>query len=101
MIIRENYTLQHLNTFGVRHSAQFFAEVLQVAELQELVLQYPKPTILGGGSNVLITRDLEGLVIRNGLNGINVTDENEEYVWVEIKSGENWHPFVQWAVSHG
>jgi len=101
MIIRENYALQHLNTFGVRHSARFFAEVQQVDELQELVLRHPKPHILGGGSNVLLTHDLEGLVIRNGLKGIEVINENEEYVWVEIKSGENWHQFVQWAVNHG
>ncbi|MDZ4708897.1 MAG: UDP-N-acetylmuramate dehydrogenase [Saprospiraceae bacterium] len=101
MIIRENYPLQRFNTFGVLHSAQFFAEVQRVDELQDLVLHYSNPHILGGGSNVLLTQDLEGLVIHNGLKGIEVIEENEEYVRVEIKSGENWHQFVQWAVSHG
>lgn len=101
MDIRENYPLHGLNTFGVHHSAEFFAKVLTVDELEELLAQFPNPWILGGGSNILLTRDLDGLVIHNGLKGIEVLDENEDFVWIEIKSGENWHQFVQWVVHHG
>jgi UDP-N-acetylmuramate dehydrogenase len=57
--------------------------------------------IIGGGSNILFTRDFEGLVIRNCLKGISLISENEETVLVEAASGENWHQFVQWCIAQG
>lgn len=101
MEVRENYSLRYLNTFGVNQCARWYAEVRNEDELRDLAGSYPNPYILGGGSNILLTKDLDGLVIRNVLKGIEVLDENQDQVWVEIKSGENWHQFVQWAVRHG
>jgi len=100
-MILENFPLGDLNTFGVRHAARFYSAVDNTDDLSDLLLQYKDPRILGGGSNILLTQDLDGLVIRNELMGIEVTDEDNDHVWVEVNSGENWHQFVQWAVIRG
>lgn len=100
MPVIENYSLQAVNTFGVNQSARFFANVENEEELKDLLVRFQNPYILGGGSNILLTQDLDRLVIRNGIQGKTILDENEEHVWIEASSGENWHGFVQWAVSH-
>lgn len=101
MSIKENHSLRYLNTFGVDQTARYFIELYQINELPELLRHFKQPHILGGGSNILLTRDLDGLVIHNRLQGITQVDETEEDVRVEIYSGENWHQFVQWAVRRG
>jgi UDP-N-acetylmuramate dehydrogenase len=57
--------------------------------------------LLGGGSNVLLTQDVPGLVLKNNIQGIRVIREFKNKVWVEVGGGENWHAFVRWAVSNG
>jgi UDP-N-acetylmuramate dehydrogenase len=54
--------------------------------------------ILGGGSNMLLTKDIDALVIHIDLKGKRITAENEDYVWVESQAGENWHEFVLWTI---
>ena len=102
MKIQENYSLKNDNTFGVDVSAKYFADVTSEEELIE-VLQFAKkqslsPLFLGGGSNVLFTKDFDGLVIQLNLKGITEEFLNDEEVLVTSKAGENWHEFVQFCL---
>ncbi|WP_304342999.1 UDP-N-acetylmuramate dehydrogenase [Chryseobacterium koreense] len=103
MTILENFSLKNHNTFGVDVSANYFAEVSSLAELRE-TLNYSKnqalaTLFLGGGSNILFTKDYEGLVIQLNLNGISEKVLNEKEVLVTAKAGENWHEFVQYCLA--
>lgn len=103
--IQKNTELKHLNTFGVEAKVQYFFNVTSEQKLQELVRtlffrDVVKPVrILGGGSNVLITDDLKGLLLWVNLLGKYIESENEKHVWLTVGAGENWHEFVQYAVS--
>ncbi len=94
MNIVENHSLQALNTFGVAVKSRFFVELSDVADLRE-IKKLPKPTLfLGGGSNVLFTKDYSGTTIHNKLQGISVLSQSEDQVVVKAMGGENWHQFV-------
>lgn len=102
MKIQENYSLKNYNTFGVEVSAKYFAEVTSENELIE-ALQFAKkqslrPLFLGGGSNILFTKDFEGLVIQLNLQGITEELLSDDEVLVTSKAGENWHEFVQFCL---
>lgn len=100
MQIRERVSLQPYNTFGLSARAQYFAELRDESELQELQRHkslYP-PRVIGGGSNVLLTEDVPGLVIRNCLRGMAVVEENERHLWLEVKAGEVWHELVMHTI---
>lgn len=98
MQIRDNISLQPYNTFGIQANARYFAPFETVDELTEL-LNYKLPAttprlILGGGSNILLTKDFDGLVLKNEVGGIEVVKEDEEYIYVKAGAGINWHEFV-------
>ena len=102
IIIEENKSLQALNTFGIDAKARYFAQARTVAELQTLLHEYasiPK-FILGGGSNILFTKDVDGLVIHNCLSGIEKINEDNDYVFLKIAAGENWHQLVLYCIEH-
>jgi UDP-N-acetylmuramate dehydrogenase len=104
MHIQENVSLSPYNTFGIDASAQFYTEIDNEEQLQELPpagKSQPGRKVLGGGSNVLITGPVEGLVIRNCLKGITVAEENDEYTWLEVKAGEVWHDLVMHTIDSG
>lgn len=102
MSIRENAPLRPYNTFGLNAQAAHFTAVQSVDQLRQALQSGIRPVfILGGGSNVLFTRDLPGLVIRNEIRGIEVVRQFKNRVWVRIGGGEVWHDFVLWAVQHG
>lgn len=103
MNIRQNFSLKKHNTFGVDVSAKYFVEVSFVEELIE-ALNYSKTQslqtlILGGGSNILFTKNFEGLVIQLNLKGMSEEFISGEEVLVTAKSGENWHEFVQFCLA--
>ncbi len=108
MNIQKNVSLQPYNTFGVDVHAKYFAVVNSVEELVEILrnlktLQLShSPTqsllFLGGGSNLLFTKDFDGLVIQLNLKGISENILNENEVLVTAKSGENWQEFVQYCL---
>ncbi|MCX6247316.1 MAG: UDP-N-acetylmuramate dehydrogenase [Bacteroidetes bacterium] len=105
MQIRENVSLKPYNTFGIDARTRFFAEamteeaVISIAESLEEV-HHPL-LILGGGSNILLTKDFQGTVLRVSAKGIRVIRENEENVWVKASAGENWDDFVSYCVAQG
>ena len=100
MNIQENFSLKTFNTFGVEAKAKYFAEVNSLEELKEtLQFSYSPILVLGGGSNVLFTKDFDGLVIKLNLIGISEEILDENHVLVTAKAGENWHEFVQFTIS--
>ncbi|WP_417430730.1 UDP-N-acetylmuramate dehydrogenase [Halpernia sp.] len=99
-------SLKNHNTFGVDVSAKYFAEVSTLEELLEalktLQLYYLTPSqllFLGGGSNLLFTKDFDGLVIQLNLKGISEELISENEVFITAKAGENWHQFVQYCLT--
>lgn len=100
MEIHTNFSLKNYNTFGIEAKAKEFVSVHSTDELIEILQQHPasKKFILGGGSNMLLTQNIDALVIHLDLKGKKIIDENEDYVWVESQAGENWHEFVLWTI---
>lgn len=102
--IQESVDLLPYNTFKIRATARYFIVVQSVHELQELittdVLKREKHLIVGGGSNILLTGDYNGLVIKNEIRGIQIVDENSDVVTVKVGAGEPWHGFVMHAVAN-
>lgn len=96
MQIHENFSLKSYNTFGIDAKAKYFSSFSNVEALTELLTNdYRLPTlILGGGSNILFTKDYDGLVLKNEIKGIEVVKEDDENVYVRTGAGENWHLFV-------
>lgn len=103
MEVKKNVSLKDLNTFGIDIRANAFIRVTSVEELQQLFRKptYAKTFVLGGGSNVLFTRDFNGLVIQIDCKGREIIEETEKTVTVRIGAGENWHQLVTWAVDNG
>ncbi|MEI7810444.1 MAG: FAD-binding protein, partial [bacterium] len=105
MNILENYDLSKLNTFGIKAKASFFIEINtedDVAELFSLDLFKKKEKLfLGGGSNVLFTKDFDGIVVINKLKGIEIIGEDENTVLVKSMGGEAWNDLVSFSVDKG
>ncbi|GAA4457437.1 UDP-N-acetylmuramate dehydrogenase [Rurimicrobium arvi] len=100
MEIQYQVPLKALNTFGIRSVADACVTVKETEELPALSGYTPK-YILGGGSNVLLPAHVHGLVIRNELKGIRQTADQDDYVLLEVASGEVWHDFVMFVLSKG
>lgn len=104
MNIQENYSLKLYNTFRVEAKANYFVEVNNIAELKKALVfrrQNQLPILfLGGGSNMLFVNDFKGLALKLNLKGIEIIDENDDFVWVKAQGSENWHQFIQWTLAH-
>ncbi len=104
-IFQEHASLKHLNTFGIEAKARYFAAVKDVDQfstlLSEPLFQQLPKFILGGGSNILLTQDFAGLVIKNDIKGIRLLSEDDQHIWLEVGAGENWHEFVMYCVAQG
>lgn len=103
--ITENAPLKHLNTFGIAASSKWYTEVFSIEDIRELInnetFQKSEKLILGGGSNLLFTKDFDGIVVKNNLKGIQVVSENNDNVIVKVAAGEVWHQFVMWCIEKG
>ena len=109
MQIQQNYSLKKYNTFGIDVDAKCFSAFSSVDDLQEALSPsgrnlsgpYRVPIlILGGGSNILFTKNYEGLILKNEIPGINIIKEDEEYVYIKAGAGINWHSFVLYCVNN-
>ena len=103
MNIQQNISLKPYNTFGIDVKARHFIEISSIDELrQSLELDvFQDPLILSGGSNVLLTRDIDSLVLLINMKGIRILWEDEDRVALKIMAGENWHEFVLWTLDKG
>ncbi len=103
MKIQENISLKPFTTFGIDKKAKFFTTVETLDELKVALLAAKEKQlpvfILGGGSNILLTRDIEGLVIKLEIKGINLVKEEGDQLWVEVGAGEMWHELVLHSIA--
>ncbi len=113
-MIQENISLKKLNTFGIDVTAKYFATFNSIDELRELLefnkLQTTKnpqgpagklqTLILGGGSNILFTKNFDGFVLKNEIKGIEIVKEDEDYIYIKAGAGENWHQFVLHCINN-
>jgi UDP-N-acetylmuramate dehydrogenase len=102
MEILENFSLKNHNTFGIEAKAKAFVAVHSIDELSQILEENTakKKFILGGGSNMLLTQDIDALVIHVDLKGKTIIKEDDNHVWVQSQAGENWHEFVLWTLDH-
>ena len=102
---KENINLKPYNTFGIEAFCSFFIEINSIDDFMLLLktdlFQSNPKLIIGGGSNILFTKNFNGLVIKNNLKGISVISENPDTVIVKANAGENWHEFVLWCINKG
>lgn len=102
MRILHNISLKDYNTFGIDAKARHFISVNNFPELIS-VLQlkdYPNKLILGGGSNMLLTKDVDALVIHINLKGATIINEDTNHAFIKASAGENWHEFVLWCLDN-
>jgi UDP-N-acetylmuramate dehydrogenase len=103
MEIKNNFSLKNYNSFGIEALANQFIAVQTLSELNTVLSENlsRQKFILGGGSNMLLTQDIDALVIHIDLKGKKIIKEDADYVWVECQAGENWHEFVLWTINQG
>lgn len=102
MRVLQNKSLKDYNTFGIDVRAKKFISVNSFDELKNgLRKVYASELfILGGGSNMLLTKDLNKTVLHINLKGKEILKDSEDFVEVKAQAGENWHQFVLWCLDH-
>ena len=105
MNIQRNFSLLHLNTLGIDVKAAYYLQINNLAELQTLLsdkeFKSSPKLILGGGSNILLTKDFQGLVIRNCIKGMEIINEDSDSAIIKVGAGEIWHDFVTKVIDMG
>ena len=102
MQIKHNISLKPYNTFGIDVLAKHFVSIESIDALKKVLSlkNYPEIFILGGGSNMLLTKDVTALVLHLNLKGVSIISEDENHVIVQASAGENWHEFVCWCLEN-
>ncbi len=102
MRVEENKSLKNYNTFGITCIARYFSSVDTLDELKDVLSQKPSEEllVLGGGSNMLLTSDLNLFVLHINLKGIKIIKETDTEVLVQAMAGENWHEFVNHCIAN-
>jgi len=116
MQIQQNFSLKPYNTFGIDVKARYFSPFSNVEQLTQLskgvladtnhhspftIHNSPLTTfVLGGGSNILFTKEFDGLVLKNDIRGIEIVKEDNEHIYVRVGAGENWHQFVLFCIKN-
>ena len=99
-----HFNLQKFNTLAVPALAHYFVSVKNDEELRE-ALSFARTEnlpllLLGGGSNIVLRDDFPGLVVHIKSQGKEVVDENDEFVWLKVAAGENWHQLVEYTLNN-
>jgi len=104
MNILKNSSLYKLNSFGVKHKSKYLIKIKRKDDLPLILddkgLLNEKKIIVGGGSNILFTKDFNGIVLLNKILGINKIDEGKDFVKIRVGSGEDWDKFVSYCVDN-
>ena len=99
----KNYSLKNYNSFRVNHKANFFLKIENnkslINFLSDKKFENEKKLIIGGGSNILFTKNYEGVILYSCIKGIHILEENDNHIKVKVGSGENWDDFVKFCVS--
>ena len=103
--LKQNVSLQSLNTFGISAAAKYYSRFTSHEEIHSAITSGEARglplLILGGGSNILFTRDFEGLVLHNSVSGISMIGEDSRHWFVKCGAGESWHGLVEWCLARG
>lgn len=99
MNIKKNISLKNYNTFGIDVLAKRFVSVTSLKELETVISKEKNIFLISGGSNMLLTRDIEKLVVHINLKGIEIEKEDKNYIYLTVNAGEDWHKFVTWCVN--
>lgn len=100
MDIQQNISLKSYNTFGIDVKARRFVDITSLNELKKVIRSEKYFFIISGGSNLLLTKDIDKLVIHLNTKGIEVVQENSNDILIKVQAGENWHEFVLWCIDH-
>jgi len=103
MLIEEHKSLKSYNTFGIDCEARYFVSVTSISELKQALSARPPDKelfLLGGGSNMLLTNDLDRFVIHINIKGIEILEQTDAEVIVKAMAGENWHEFVLFCIDN-
>ncbi len=105
MQLEQNVSLLPFNTFRIPVTARYFSVLKSVEELRDILAKFRSIDalplmILGGGSNILFKKNVEGLVLKNELKGIELVGEDEASVLIRAGAGENWHRFVMYCIEN-
>lgn len=98
MKIQQNISLKKHNTFGINVTAKRFVEITSYYDLQQIIEKEKDVFLLSGGSNLLLTKDINKLVIYLNIKGISIDKQTENFVYLTVNAGENWHEFVLWCI---
>ncbi len=102
--MKENISLLPYNTFGIFANAKYFTLFSSTEDLKNILQSTEVKTnglcILGGGSNILLTKDVDKVVLKNELKGIEIISQNNEVALVKCAAGEVWHSFVLWCIEN-
>ena len=104
MEIKENHSLKKYNTFGVDAIARYFANITSDDQIIEIIesenyKRYPK-LILNGGSNILFTRDFDGVVFKINTSGLELIEDNNDHVLIRAKAGVSWDELVKYCTDN-
>ena len=101
MVVLKNYSLKKFNTFGLEVKADNLVHIRAIPDFKKaLKLPYRPIFVLGGGSNILLTKNVKGLVLKNEIKGIAIVEEYEKEVIISVGGGENWHQLVLWSIKN-
>lgn len=100
MELQHHTSLRPYNTFGMDVPAETLLVLDQPTQLEFIPGDKTPYHVVGGGSNILLTKPVDGLVILNRLKGITVEREDAAHVWVRVMGGEQWHDFVLYAIGN-
>lgn len=105
MTFQENFSLLKFNTFGIDANCKYFFEYHNIGELKEAINKTKDLQVemyhIGGGSNLLFTKDFDGAILHAATKDIKVVEETDEYAYVEADAGVVWDTFVDWTITHG
>lgn len=102
--IKENFSLKKYNTFGIEVKTKYFVEYSTLNELSNFLGTQRKQGLplmfIGGGSNVLFTKDFEGYLLHSKINGVEIVKEEDDKVYLRVGAGEDWDEFVEYCVKN-
>ncbi|QTY27380.1 UDP-N-acetylmuramate dehydrogenase [Flavobacterium sp. CS20] len=103
MVTKTNFSLKNNNTFGIDVKAKQYISVENFEELKHILKRFYTEEIfvLGGGSNMLLTKDISKTVIHINTKGKKIVDEKNNHIIIDADAGEVWHDFVMWTINQG
>ncbi|MCT4666169.1 MAG: UDP-N-acetylmuramate dehydrogenase [Flavobacteriales bacterium] len=102
MQIYHNISLKNYHTFGIEQKAKTLIEIEHEDEIPQIseMIEGKEYLVIGQGSNLLFTKDFEGIIIHQKQEGVQIERQDDKNVWITVEAGKNWHEFVKWSLDH-